>query len=169
MFFRNRWKRCYVCYFLGFTIIFLLYWMKCRRFSKRCRLYAFSMNDTCVWCACEVWQSYLCKIIWIAWKFFRRINILCFIDCYFLYYKHFTTMSSSCISQSVQPQCLDRKYREKIWWICVELVNYMLHICSPNSFKMVIHKASFVGNPYWLKRAKHGLGLNCSNGVFTWL
>lgn len=55
---------------------------------------------------------YLCKIVRKYWSFFSRINHrLCHIDCSFLYflYKDITTMCSSRIWKSIQPECLNRK------------------------------------------------------------
>mgnify|MGYP005951363617 CR=1 FL=1 len=74
------------------------------------------MNDTRVRCACEVRQHYLCKILRIPWKFFQRINIFCIlliVDSFIIYYKHFTTLCSSCIQKSVQPECLDQKATDR--------------------------------------------------------
>lgn len=108
-----------------FSIAYFLCWLyNLAKYTVWYKIYALSINNTCVRRACKVKHHYLFKILWITFALFsRNIPSFIFIDCSFKQ----LTQKRSYILKTKQPGCLYQKSAGRyflhrhilVYWICI--------------------------------------------------
>lgn len=108
-----------------FSIAYFLCWLySLAEYTVWHRIYALSINTTCVRRACKVKHQNLFKILWITFALFsRNIPSFIFIDCSFKQ----LLQKRSYILKTMQPGCLYQKSAGRyflhrhilVYWICI--------------------------------------------------